>query len=186
MWWLGEPIWRNPGTGPPGPGHSPKQCPLPVPCTAPVPPSLPLHLLRGTLHVEPQDLRLLCGVSSAVGLRGGTGIWGWENERARSRAAAGSPAQLEAGLGSELCWIMDVFPFLALPPRALMGARSTAWCLHPVLNRNARKSSGESVREGFMASVTTSHTTEYQEFCSGPPHAGSDLIPFVEVAKMKR
>lgn len=81
---------------------------------------------------------------------------------------------------------MDVFPFLALPPRALTGARSTAWCLHPVLSKNVRKSSAESVREGFVASATISHTVEYQEFCSGPPHVGSDLIPFVEVTKMKK
>lgn len=87
-------------------------------------------------------------------------MWVWENKQARSGAAAGSLARLEAGLGSELCWIMDVFPFLALPPRALMGARSTAWCLHPVLSKNARKSSGESVREAFMASATISDTVE--------------------------
>lgn len=89
-----------------------------------------------------------------------------------------------AGLGAG--WIMDVFPFLALPLRALTGARSTAWCLHPVLSKNARKSSGESVREGFKASAAISHTMEYQEFCSGSSHAGSDLIPFVEVTKLKR
>lgn len=85
-------------------------------------------------------------------------MWGWENKGTRSRAAAGSLVQLKAELGSELCWIMDVFPFLALPPRALMGARLTAWCLHPVLSKNARKSSGELVREGFMASATISYT----------------------------
>lgn len=38
----------------------------------------------------------------------------------------------------------------------------------------------------YMAAATISHTVEHQEFCSGPPHAGSDLIPFDEVTKMKR
>lgn len=177
----------KPGVGPTGSDHSPKPWPLPVPCAAPVPPSLPLHLLRGTLHAEPQDLRLLCGVSAACGpWEGDRGMWVWENKQARSRAAAGSLVRLKAGLGSEFCRIMDVFPFLALPPRALTGARLTAWCLHPVLSKNARKSLGESVREGFVASATISHTVEYQEFCSGPAHAGSDLIPFVEVTKRER
>lgn len=117
---------------------------------------------------------------------GDRGNLGLGKQEMRSREAAGSLVRLKAGLGSELCRIMDVFPFLALPPRALMGARSTAWCLHPVLSKNARKSSGESVREGFVDSATISHTVEYQEFCSGPPHAGFDLIPFVEVTKMKK
>lgn len=85
-------------------------------------------------------------------------MWGWENKGERSRAAAGSLVRLKAGLGSELCWIMDVFPFLALPPRALMGACSTAWCLHPDLSKNVRKSSGELVRKELMASATISHT----------------------------
>ncbi|XP_068065575.1 uncharacterized protein [Anomalospiza imberbis] len=154
IWWHGEPSWRGPGdsfkpgTGPTGPDHSPKHQPLPVPCAAPVPPSLPLHLLRGTPHVEPQDLCLLCGVSAACGpWQADRGMWVWENEQARSRAAARALVRWEAGLGLELCWIMDVFPILALPPRALMGARWTAWCLHPVLSKNARKSSGESLQD---------------------------------------
>lgn len=129
-------------------------CPLHSSCAAtPTPPSPGWD----TAHGAPGSSPSACSECCLRVLAGHRGMWLWETsergrEQPQSPCCGGRQGWLRAG------WIMDVFPFLALPPRALTGARLTAWCLHPVLSKNASKSSGESVREGFRASATISHT----------------------------
>lgn len=166
--------------GPPGTEHSPRHRPLPVPCTAPVPPSLPLHLLRGTLHVEPQDLCLLCGVSTVVGpARGteGSGPGKTSNEIQSSRRVPGV-AEGRAELGALLDnGRVSIF---SSSPESPDG--STFDCL--VFASSSEQECEEIV--GRIGKGRVCGFSYHQSHHGILGILGFDLITFVEVTKLKK
>lgn len=84
------------------------------------------------------------------------------------------------------CGLMHLFPYLVLPQGAPKGARLTAWCLHRVLSKNARKSSRELVRERFMSSNLMTVKCGVPSLPFHSTTCKSNVISCAEITKMSR